>query len=319
MSPSGHQGRIQASGTISIDSAKRVMTAPRTRPETEETAMDYVKPADVAKAMAETGLRKLALPPRDLMIRGVLSGGILGVATSLAFTAAVSTGQPLVGALIFPVGLIFIVLLGLELITGSFALLPLPWLDGGATAPTGAAVLTNWGWVFIANLIGSVIYGALLAIALTDMGSVAPTGVAAFIIKVAEAKTTGYAAFGFAGLVTVFVKAILCNWMVCLAVVLAMSTTSTLGKIACAYMPIFVFFAQGFEHSVVNMFIIPTGMMLGAKVTLADWWLWNQIPVTLGNLVGGFVFTGLAIYATYKPAAPADAPARAVPVQVPAE
>jgi formate transporter len=66
------------------------------------------------------------------------------------------------------------------------------------------------------------------------------------------------------------------------------------------------------------MFIIPTGMMLGAKVTLADWWLWNQIPVTLGNLVGGFVFTGLAIYTTYKPALPADAPARALP-RVPAE
>jgi formate/nitrite transporter FocA (FNT family) len=66
-------------------------------------------------------------------------------------------------------------------------------------------------------------------------------------------------------------------------------------------MPVFIFFAQGFEHSVVNMFIIPTGMMMGAKVTVADWWLWNQIPVTLGNLVGGFTFTGLAIYMTYKP------------------
>src|SRR5262249_44490506 len=230
--------------------------------------MDYVKPADVAKAMAETGLRKLALPPRDLLIRGMLSGAILGVATSLAFTAATSTGQPLVGALVFPVGLIFIVLLGLELITGSFALVPLPWLDGGANAPSGTAVLSNWAWVFLANLIGSVAYGALLAIALTDMGAIAPSGVAAFIVKVAEAKTTGYAAFGIAGMVTVFVKAILCNWMVCLAVVLAMSTNSTLGKIAAAYMPIMVFFAQGFEHSVVNMFIIPTGMMLGAKVTL---------------------------------------------------
>jgi len=261
----------------------------------------------------------LAVPPRDLLIRGALSGGILGVATSLAFNAGVSTGQPLVGALIFPVGLIFIVLLGLELITGSFALVPLPWLEGRADGPSGTSVLVNWGWVFVANLIGSVIYGALLAIALTDMGAIAPTGVAAFIIKVAEAKTTGYAAFGAAGIVTVFVKAILCNWMVCLAVVLAMSTNSTLGKIATAYMPILVFFAQGFEHSVVNMFIIPTGMMLGAKVTFADWWLWNQIPVTLGNLVGGFVFTGLAIYTTYKPAAPADAPARAVPAQVPAE
>ena len=281
--------------------------------------MDYVKPTDVAKAMAETGLRKLAVPPRDLLIRGALSGGILGVATSLAFNAGVSTGQPLVGALIFPVGLIFIVLLGLELITGSFALVPLPWLEGRADGPSGTSVLVNWGWVFVANLIGSVIYGALLAIALTDMGAIAPTGVAAFIIKVAEAKTTGYAAFGAAGIVTVFVKAILCNWRVCLAVVLAMSTNSTLGKIATAYMLILVFFAQGFEHSVVNMFIIPTGMMLGAKVTFADWWLWNQIPVTLGNLVGGFVFTGLAIYTTYKPAAPADAPARAVPAQVPAE
>jgi formate/nitrite transporter FocA (FNT family) len=52
------------------------------------------------------------------------------------------------------------------------------------------------------------------------------------------------------------------------------------------------------------MFVIPTGMMLGAKVSVSDWWLWNQIPVTLGNLVGGFVFTGLALYATYKPAKP---------------
>jgi formate/nitrite transporter len=278
--------------------------------------MDYVKPADVAAMMVETGRRKLALPTADLIIRGILSGAILGIATSLAFTGAVSTGQPIVGALIFPVGLIMIVLLGLELITGSFALLPLPWLDRDAT---GASVLANWGWVFVANLIGSVAYGALLAIALTNMGAIEPAGVAARIVAVAEAKTVGYAAFGFAGWVTVFVKAILCNWMVCLAVVLAMCTNSTIGKIAAAWMPVFIFFAQGFEHSVVNMFIIPTGMLMGAKVTVADWWLWNQIPVTLGNLVGGFVFTGLALYMTYKPHALSE-PARSVaPTQVPAE
>jgi formate/nitrite transporter len=208
------------------------------------------------------------------------------------------------------------VLLGLELITGSFALVPLPWLDREAS---GASVLTNWGWVFLANLIGSVAYGVLIAIALTDMGAIAPSGVAARIIQIAEAKTTGYAAFGVAGMVTVLVKAILCNWMVCLAVVLAMTTSSTIGKIAAAWMPVFVFFAQGFEHSVVNMFLIPTGMILGAKVTVADWWLWNQIPVTLGNLVGGFTFTGLAIYLTYKPR-PASKPAPlTVPAHVPAE
>src|SRR5262245_9826364 len=202
--------------------------------------MDYAKPTEVAASMAGSGRYKLTLEPRDLLIRGMLSGAILGVATSLAFTGAVSTGQPLVGAIIFPVGLIFIVLLGLELITGSFALCPLPWLEGDASAAT---IMSNWSWVFLANLIGSVAYGGLLAIALTNMGAIAPTGVAAFIVKVAEAKTTGYAAFGAAGLVTVFVKAILCNWMVCLAVVLAMSTNSTIGKIATAWMPIFVFFA----------------------------------------------------------------------------
>ena len=278
--------------------------------------MDYVKPADVAVAMLETGKRKLALAPRDLLIRGMLSGAILGVATSLAFTGAVQTGQALVGALIFPVGLIAIVLLGLELVTGSFALVPLPWLNREAGA---GSVLVNWGWVFIGNLIGSVAYGALIAIALTNMGTAAPAGVAARIVAVAELKTTGYAAIGFAGLVTAFVKAMLCNWMVCLAVVLAMTTHSTIGKIACAWMPVFIFFAQGFEHSVVNMFIIPTGMMMGAKVTVAQWWLWNQIPVTLGNLVGGFTFTGLAIYTTYKPRPLAELPRGPVPSGVPAE
>jgi len=260
--------------------------------------MDYAKPSEVAAAMVESANNKLRLTPRDLLIRGVLSGAILGVATSLAFNAAISTGQPLVGAIIFPVGLVMIVLLGLELVTGSFGLLPLAWLDRDASA---GQIVANWSWVFLGNLIGSVGYGALLAIALTNMGTLEPSGVAARIIAVAEAKTTGYEALGAAGMVTAFVKAILCNWLVCLGVVLAMTTSSTIGKIAAAWMPITVFFAQGFEHAVVNMFVIPTGMLLGAKVSFADWWIWNQIPVTLGNLVGGAVFTGLALYLTYRP------------------
>jgi formate/nitrite transporter len=277
--------------------------------------MDYVKPADVAAAMVDTGRRKLGLSAGDLLIRGALAGGILAAATSLAFTGMVQTGQPLVGALLFPVGLILIVLLGLDLVTGSFGLLPLPWLERDTST---FVMLTNWGYVFIGNLIGSVAYGGLLAIALTNFGTAAPAGVAAKIIAVAEAKTIGYAAIGYAGLITVFVKAMLCNWMVCLAIVAAMTTSSTIGKIATAYMPVFIFFAQGFEHSVVNMFVIPTGMMMGAKVSVADWWVWNQIPVTLGNLVGGFIFTGLALYLTHKPRATAPTPLTSTR-QVPAE
>ena len=276
--------------------------------------MDYVKPVDVASAMIETGRRKLTLSPLDLVIRGTLAGGILAAATSLALTGTVQTNQPLVGALIFPVGLILIVLLGLDLVTGAFGLVPLPWVEKDASA---SSLLANFAWIFLGNLIGSVVYGALLAIALTNFGTAEPAGVAAKIIAVAQAKTTGYEAIGFAGQVTVFVKAMLCNWMVCLAIVAAMTTSSTIGKIACAYMPVFIFFAQGFEHSVVNMFIIPTGMIMGAKITVADWWLWNQIPVTLGNLVGGFIFTGLALYITHRPRS-APAP-MAMPSQVPAE
>jgi formate transporter len=277
--------------------------------------MDYVKPVDVASTMIETGRRKLDLSPVDLVIRGGLAGSILAAATSLAITGAVQTGQPPVGALIFPVGLILIVLLGLDLVTGAFGLVPLPWMEKDVSA---SSMLANFGWIFLGNMIGSVVYGGLLAIALTDFGAHAPAGVAAKIIAVAQAKTTGYEALGLAGMITVFVKAILCNWMVCLAIVAAMTTSSTIGKIACAYMPVFIFFAQGFEHTVVNMFLIPTGMMMGAKITVSEWWLWNQIPVTLGNLVGGFIFTGLAIYITHKPRKPAPA-SRKVAAQVPAE
>jgi formate/nitrite transporter len=276
--------------------------------------MDYAKPSDVVTAMVDASLKKLALTPRDLLIRGALSGALLGAATSLAFGAAVTTGQPLVGALIFPVGFVMIVLLGLELVTGSFALLPLAPIDGKSS---WSAVASNWSWVFLGNLIGSIIYGGLLAIALTNMGTAAPAGVAARIVQIAEAKTIANEALGAAGMVSVFVKAILCNWLVCLGVVMAMTSTSTVGKIAAAWLPIVTFFAQGFEHTVVNMFIIPTGMLMGAKVSVYQWWVWNQIPVTLGNLVGGFLFTGLALYATYRPGT--SVATSAAPAQIPAE
>ena len=94
-------------------------------------------------------------------------------------------------------------------------------------------------------------------------------------------------------------KGILCNWLVCLGVVMAFTSQSAVGKIVAGWIPILTFFAQGFEHSVVNMFVIPTGMMLGAKTTAQTWWLWNQVPVTLGNLFGGMVLTGLLLYWTH--------------------
>jgi formate transporter len=260
--------------------------------------MDSVKPAAIVAAMIQSGAAKAELGPADLLIRGILSGALLGIATSLALGAAVQTGQLLVGALIFPVGFVMIILLGLDLLTGSFALLPMAVMAGQAKP---GQMLSNWSWVFLGNLAGSVLYAILFVVAVTDTWQIAPAGVAERVRQLAEAKTIGYAAFGTAGMITVFVKAILCNWMVCMGVVMGLCSTSVIGRIAAAWMPILVFFAQGFEHTVVNMFVIPAGMMMGAKVSVADWVIWNLIPVTLGNLAGGFILVALALFATFAP------------------
>jgi len=258
--------------------------------------VDYVVPAEVARKMVIAGSGKAQLRPSEVLVRGILSGALLGVSTSLALTATLQTQKPIVGALIFPVGFVMIVVLGLELVTGNFALVPLARIQGTATT---AEVLGNLVWAFAGNLLGSVGYAVLLSLVLTGFGHQSATGIAPLIVSAAEAKTLGYAGLGATGLATSFVKAILCNWLVCFGVIMGMTSSSTLSKIAAAWLPIFMFFAQGFEHSVVNMFLIPAGMMLGAKVSLAQWWLWNQIPVTLGNVVGGFLLTGLPLYYTY--------------------
>ncbi|MGK4005823.1 formate/nitrite transporter family protein [Sorangium sp. So ce1036] len=259
--------------------------------------MDHVSPAKVVRTMIEAGAAKAAAPVRDLLIRGFLSGALLGISTSLAITTALQTSLPVAGALVFPVGFVMIVLLGLELVTGNFALLPVALADRRCGA---GQVIRNLTTVFLANLAGSLFYGALLAVSLTMMGSQAPDAMASKIVAIAQAKTH-YLHLGLPGFVAMFVRAVLCNWMVCLGVVMAMTSTSTVGKIVAAWLPVLTFFAHGYEHAVVNMFVIPAGMLLGAPVSMADWWMGNQIPVTLGNLVGGSLFTGLFLYWTYRP------------------
>ena len=259
--------------------------------------MSYVKPEVVVDNMIEAGKYKASLGVKDILIRGGLSGALLGFATTLALVAATQTHLPIVGALIFPVGFVMIILLGLELVTGSFALLATTFLDKKLGF---GKLMSNWTWVFIGNLLGSLLYAVLYVGATTKFGHVETTPVIELIKKIAEGKTIGYADIGMDGLYTVFVKAIFCNWMVTLGAVMALTSTSTGGKILAMWLPILTFFGQGFEHAVVNMFVIPAGMMLGANVSVADWWLWNQIPVTLGNMVGGAVFTGMALYLTHR-------------------
>ncbi|KAF9143691.1 hypothetical protein BGX30_015049 [Mortierella sp. GBA39] len=197
------------------------------------------------------------------------------------------------GALIFPVGFVIIVLLGLELVTGSFALIPLAVMQKKASV---RSMLGNYGWVILGHVIGCLVYAVLYGLTITKMGHDMSSPLVQTIIKTSEAKTLAYKELGGEGLLLVVIKAMLCNWMVTLGVVMAFTSKSTAGKIAAMWLPILIFFGRGFEHAVVNMFVIPAGMMLGAKVSFADWWLWNQIPVLIGNFIGGALFTGVAYY-----------------------
>jgi formate/nitrite transporter len=231
-----------------------------------------------------------------LLIRGILAGAFLGFATSLAIVVSSQGLPPIVGAILFPVGFVMLALLGLELVTGNFALLPAGVMAGTVRVTN---LLRNWGWVYLGNLIGSVLYAVLFYLAITNWRTGNGGAVADLLKQAAQKKTLAYVALGQSGWATAVVKAVLCNWMVTIGAVLAMVSKSTVGKIAAMWLPIMTFFALGFEHSVVNMFVIPAGMMLGAPVSVGQWIFWNLLPVTVGNLFAGTFLTGLALYATY--------------------
>ena len=283
----------------------------------ERTTMtDYVSPTELLQEAVLLAKKKSELSVVDMLIRGALSGAFLGYATSLAFLVTSQGLPPIVGAILFPVGFVILVLLGLELVTGNFALLP-----AGAVAGTVrfTKLLRNWGWVYLGNLLGSLLYAGLFYLAITNWRTGNGGAVADLLKQAAQKKTLGFAALGGSGWALALVKGILCNWMVTIGALMALASRSTVGKIAAMWLPIMTFFALGFEHSVVNMYILPSGMMLGAAISVKQVFFWNLLPVTLGNIIAGALFTGAALYATYaaKPA-PAVSPAE-LPVPTPSK
>jgi formate/nitrite transporter len=271
--------------------------------------MDYVSPQDMVNEVRHLAIRKSALSISQMLIRGALAGGILAYATSLALLINTQGLPPIVGAICFPVGFVMLVLLGFELATGNFAVLPIGWLSGEVR--TGS-LLRNWFWVYIGNLIGSAAYAALFYLAITSMGTTDGGALGETVRKVAQAKTLAYIGLGGRGWWTALIKAVLCNWMVTIGAVMALISRSTIGKIAAMWLPIATFFAHGYEHSIVNMFVMPSGIFLGAPVSVGQWWLWNQIPVTIGNILGGLFLTGCALAVAYpSQSTPAVAPVAA--------
>ncbi len=264
--------------------------------------MDYINPKELVQEAILVARKKASLSVTDMLIRGALSGVFLGFATSLAVIVT-SQGLPaIVGAILFPVGFVMLVLLGLELATGNFALLPAGLAAGEVSL---GQLLRNWGWVYFGNLLGSLFYALLFYWTVTNFGATGSGAVGDLLKAAAQKKTLGYAVLGASGWASALTKGILCNWMVTIGALLALVSRFTAGKIVALWLPIMTFFALGFEHSIVNLFVVPAGMMFGAPVSIKDWLLWNQLPVTLGNIVSGALFTGLALYATYREKQPA--------------
>ena len=260
--------------------------------------MSYLAPREFVTKMVDAGEAKIFMSTKDTLIRAYMAGAILALAAAFAVTITVNTGNPLVGALLFPVGFCMLYLLGFDLLTGVFTLVPLALLDKRPGCDM-KGLARNWGLVFLGNFAGALTVAVFMAIIFTMGFTHEPDAVGQKIGHIGEARTLGYAAAGFGGMLTLFIRAVMCNWMVSTGVVAAMMSTSVTGKVVAMWMPILVFFYLGFEHSIVNMFLFPSGIILGGQFTWMDYFLFNEIPTIIGNIVGGLTFVGATLYSTH--------------------
>ncbi|NLM29046.1 MAG: formate/nitrite transporter family protein [Methanomicrobiales archaeon] len=276
--------------------------------------------AIVAKA-GDAGKYKVGLPVWNMLVRGFMSGAYIAMGGALATVcstgvmatdvalrsgfASAGMAQFMLGA-VFPVGLIMTIMTGAELFTGDAMLAP---MAAFVHKVSWANVLNLWVWVYIGNLIGSIVFAYIMAYGpcatFDAAGTATLTAFGLRAIAIAKVKTS-YA--GGMALWSVFLKGIGCNWLVNLAVLLGICADDAIGKIVGIWFPIFAFVATGFEHSVANMYFIPTGIFCtgidpSQAVDTVNWvamWTANLIPVTLGNIVGGLFFVGVIYWVAFK-------------------
>ncbi|MDN3638814.1 formate/nitrite transporter family protein [Simiduia curdlanivorans] len=260
--------------------------------------MAYIEPSEFATKMVDSGEQKIFMSTKDTLVRAFMAGAILGLAAFFAITVIVKTGSPLVGAMLFPVGFIMLYLMKFDLLTGVFTLVPLALLDKRPGCNM-SQMLRNWGLVFVGNFAGALTVAFFASFILTYGYNTDGGELAAKVSSIGESRTLGYQAHGIDGWFTIFIRGMLCNWMVSMGVVGAMISTSATSKIIAMWMPVMLFFFMGFEHSIVNMFLFPFSMIMGGEFTVMDYLVWNEIPTALGNLVGGFLLVGLPLYWTH--------------------
>ncbi len=260
--------------------------------------MSYIEPGEFVTKMVDAGESKIFMSTKDTFIRAFMAGAILALAAFFAITVIVKTGNALAGAILFPVGFIMLYLMKFDLLTGVFTLVPLAVLDKRPGCTMGQ-LFRNWGLVFLGNLCGALTVAFFASFILTYGYNTDGGVIAEKVGSIGESRTLGYKEHGLSGWFTIFIRGMLCNWMVSMGVVGAMISTSASSKMMAMWMPIMLFFYMAFEHSIVNMFLFPFSMIMGGDFTISDYLLWNEIPTVLGNLAGGLLLVGIPLYWTH--------------------
>jgi formate/nitrite transporter len=278
--------------------------------------------AIVAKA-GDAGKYKVSLPAWNMLMRGFMSGayiamggalatvcstGILATDATLRYGAASPGFAQLILGAVFPVGLIITVLTGAELFTGDAMLAP---MAAFIHKVSWAQVINLWIWVYIGNLIGSIVIAYIMAygpfVTFDAAGTATITAFGTRAIAIASAKVSYV---GMAGMWSAFLKAIGCNWLVNLAILLGICADDLIGKFFGIWFPIMAFVSIGFEHCVANMYFIPAGLLtqgfitdptkINAGLTWVTMWTNNLIVVTIGNIVGGLFFVGVIYWVAFR-------------------
>jgi formate/nitrite transporter len=270
-------------------------------------AMEDKAPKTIAETVAQTvGVAKATSPWLTVFVLGILAGAYIGfgglLSTTVTFDMAAKFGTgftKLVGGAVFSVGLMLVVIAGAELFTGNNLMVS----SVMSREITFSTMAKRWGLVFGANFIGSILIAYLFYN--TGLWKTADGALGAAAVDIAHAKVN--LAFGEA-----LWRGIGCNWLVCLAVWMALAARQIIGKIFAIFFPIMAFVALGFEHSVANMYFIPTGILFVqnaelpaiqgmdlSTLTWANFLLKNLLPVTIGNIIGGSVFVGMSYWGAY--------------------
>jgi len=271
--------------------------------------MAFNTPAQVAEAVVNMGKSKACLPIATMIIMGIFAGAYIGFGAELCTMVLTGTAAKaglgvakLLGGAVFSVGLMLVVIGGAELFTGNNLMI----VGMVSNKITVKEVAINWFFVYVANFIGSLLLVYIMY--KSNLWKAGANANAATALGIAAGKVN--LAFGEA-----FFRAIGCNWLVCLAVWLAVAAKDVGGKILGIFFPIMAFVASGFEHCVANMYFVPYGIVLkgdpavadivtalGTKADALTWsgfFVNNLIPVTLGNIVGGAIFVGFAYFLVF--------------------